>query len=311
MKKFLYVFNYPPEDKDLCALEFRAMFKREYISKYYLSNKDYDVNKSVFMKAKIDIWGINQDFYKLVKQITSLNKCYQDFKIIYLKNEITHVEYEETLQKCKEISWAIEGSVNMSKPQHTIAITKFNNVWLCGYYHHGIPSWKKHDYKPHTFSNSLDIRLARTLVNIAVSDNKEIKIVDPCCGMATVVLEGLALGIDIEGYDISREISWAARKNLRYFGYDESLINRTSIHDLNKHYDVAILDIPYNLYTPITYDEQCKIIESARKICDKMIIVTFEDMTKEINQAGFSIVDSCLRKKTEYVKFGRYIYVCV
>ena len=45
MEKFLYVFNYPPEDKDLCALEFRAMFKQEYTSKYYLSNKDYDVNK--------------------------------------------------------------------------------------------------------------------------------------------------------------------------------------------------------------------------------------------------------------------------
>ena len=42
MEKFLYVFNYPPEDKDLCALEFRAMFKQEYTSKYYLSNKDYD-----------------------------------------------------------------------------------------------------------------------------------------------------------------------------------------------------------------------------------------------------------------------------
>src|SRR5699024_4593661 len=161
------------------------------------------------------------------------------------------------------------------------------------------------------FSNSLDIRLARTLVNIAASDDKKIKLVDPCCGMATVVLEGLALGLDIEGYDISREISWSARKNLKYFGYDEYLINRTSIHDLNKHYDVAILDIPYNLYTPITYDEQCKIITSARKICDKMVIVTFEDMAKEIRQAGFSIIDSCLRKKTEYVKFGRYIYVCV
>lgn len=71
---------------------------------------------------------------------------------------------------------------------------------------------EKHDNKPHTFSNSLDIRLARTLVNIAASDDKKVKLVDPCCGMATVVLEGLALGLDIEGYDISREISWSARK---------------------------------------------------------------------------------------------------
>ena len=64
------------------------------------------------------------------------------------------------------------------------------------------------------------------------------------------------------------------------------------------------------MYTPITYDEQCKIIASARKICDKMVIVTLEDMTKEIRQAGFSIIASFLRRKQEKWKFGSYIYVC-
>lgn len=34
MKKYLYVFNYPPEDKELCALEFRTLFKDEFKSKY-------------------------------------------------------------------------------------------------------------------------------------------------------------------------------------------------------------------------------------------------------------------------------------
>ena len=311
MKKYLYVFNYPPEDKELCALEFRALFKDKFKSKYYLSNLNYSVDKSVFMKAKIDIWQINDDFNQLIKQIKSLHKEYQNFKVIYLKNQITHVDYQESLQKCKDISWAIEGSVNMSKPDHTIAITKLANNWICGYYHHGVPSWKKHDDKPNTFSNSLDIRLARTLVNIAAGNQDQVRIVDPCCGMGTVVLEGLALGLDIEGFDISREISWLARKNLKYFGYDEYLINKVSIHDLDKHYDVAIMDIPYNLYTPITYEEQCKLIQSARKICDKMVIVTYEDMSQEINQAGFLIIDGCIRKKTEYVKFGRYIYLCI
>ena len=282
MKKYLYVFNYPPEDKELCALEFRALFKDKFKSKYYLSNLNYSVDKSVFMKAKIDIWQINDDFNQLIKQIKSLHKEYQNFKVIYLKNQITHVDYQESLQKCKDISWAIEGSVNMSKPDHTIAITKLANNWICGYYHHGVPSWKKHDDKPNTFSNSLDIRLARTLVNIAAGNQDQVRIVDPCCGMGTVVLEGLALGLDIEGFDISREISWLARKNLKYFGYDEYLINKVSIHDLDKHYDVAIMDIPYNLYTPITYEEQCKLIQSARKICDKMVIVTYEEDRKSV-----------------------------
>ena len=39
----------------------------------------------------------------------------------------------------------------MSRPQHTIAITKLEDQWLCGYYHHGVPSWQKHDDKPNTF----------------------------------------------------------------------------------------------------------------------------------------------------------------
>lgn len=311
MNNYLYVFNYPPEDKDLCALEFRALFKENFVSKYFITNKNFSVDRSVFMKAKIDVWAMDNDFDQLIKKVTNLHQEYQEFKVIYLKNELTHVDYQETLNKCRELSWGIEGTVNMTKPKHTIAITKLEDNWICGYYHHGIPSWKKHDDKPNTFSNSLDIRLARTLVNIATGDNDKLTIVDPCCGMATVVLEGLALGLDIEGFDISREISWQARKNLKYYGYDEYLINRVSIHDLEKHYDVAIMDIPYNLYTPITYEEQCKLIKSSRKICDKMIMVTFEEMSKEINDTGFLIIDGCLRKKTEYVKFGRYIYVCI
>ena len=310
MEKYLYVFNYPPEERDLCALEFRALFKEEYLSKYYLSNIDYSVDQSVFMKAKVDIWSVDENFDRLIEKIKQFHYEFEEFKVIYLKNEISHVDYQETLQKCKDISWAIEGTVNMSKPKHIIAITKLNQLWLCGYYHHGIPSWKKHDDKPNTFSNSLDIRLARTLVNIAYQGDKSLKIVDPCCGMATVVLEGLALGLNIEGFDISREISWQARKNLKYYGYNEYLINKVSIHNLDKHYDVAIIDLPYNLYTPISYQEQCQIIESSRRICNRLVIVTFKEMSGEIIKAGYNIDDSCFRRKGEKNKFGRYIYVC-
>lgn len=128
--------------------------------------------------------------------------------------------------------------------------------------------------------------------------------------MATVVLEGLALGLNIEGFDISREISWQARKNLKYYGYNEYLINKVSIHNLDKHYDVAIIDLPYNLYTPISYQEQCQIIESSRRICNRLVIVTFEEMSGEIIKAGYNIDDSCFRRKGEKNKFGRYIYVC-
>ena len=294
MKQYFYLFNYPPEEYDLCALEFKYLFHEEY-QQCFITNKDIDVNISVFMKGKIDIWAISSNFDDLKEEVKRQNHNYQDFKVIYLKNPISHPNYQETLDKCKDISWFIAGSVNMSKPKHTIALTKVNDLWIIGYYHHGVPSWKKYDDKPNTFSNSLDIRLARTLINIAGENDQTKTMIDPCCGMGTVVLEGLALGYSIKGFDI---------------GFDGMLITKDDINKHQGHYDIAIIDIPYNLYTPITYKEQCDIINSARKLCNKLVLVSYEQMDQEIKQAGFEIRNRILRKKTEFVKFGRYIYVC-
>ena len=305
MKQYFYLFNYPPEEYDLSALEFKYLFHEEY-QQCFITNKDIDVNISVFMKGKIDIWAISSNFDDLKEEVKRQNHNYQDFKVIYLKNPISHPDYRETLDKCKDISWFIAGSVNMSKPKHTIALTKVNDLWIIGYYHHGVPTWKKYDDKPNTFSNSLDIRLARTLINIAGENDRTKTMIDPCCGMGTVVLEGLALGYSIKGFDISRK----ARCNLNHFGFDGMLITKDDINKHQGHYDIAIIDIPYNLYTPITYKEQCDIINSARKLCNKLVLVSYEQMDQEIKQAGFKIKDCILRKKTEFVKFGRYIYVC-
>ena len=91
---------------------------------------------------------------------------------------------------------------------------------------------------------------------------------------------------------------------------EEQMITKDDINLHQGHYDVAIIDIPYNLYTPITHQQQCAIIQSARRLCDKLVLVSYEKMDEEIQEAGFFIKDCVLRKKTEYVKFGRYIYVC-
>ena len=190
------------------------------------------------MKGKIDIWAISSNFDDLKEEVKRQNHNHQDFKVIYLKNPISHPDYQETLDKCKDISWFIAGSVNMSKPKHTIALTKVNDLWIIGYYHHGVPSWKKYDDKPNTFSNSLDIRLARTLINIAGENDQTKTMIDPCCGMGTVVLEGLALGYSIKGFDISRDISWKARCNLNHFGFDGMLIKKMILISIK---DIIIL----------------------------------------------------------------------
>ncbi len=311
MKKYLYIFNYPPEQEQLCQLEFKYLFGQKWVGKYYITNTDVLIDQSAFIKAKVDIFAMHENLTEAVKELEKKELSYIDFKVIYLKNSLTHVDYKQSLSWCKQVSWAIGGTVHMAKPSHVLAVTKIDSLFIIGYYHHGVPSWKKHDDKPFTFSNSLDIKLARTLINIACENKKGVTIVDPCCGIGTVVLEGLALNQQIKGFDISRDISYQARKNLMHYRFNPHIINRASIHDLHDTYDVAIIDMPYNLYTPITYNEQCDIITSARTICRRLVIVTHQDMSKEICKAGFLILDMCKLKKSTHASFMRIIYVCI
>lgn len=135
MKKYLYIYNYSPNEKELCEMEFRQIFHEEMKSKYYLTNQDFNYQRSVYIKGKLDIMFMSSRFEDIVKDVISKQLCYYEFKVIYLKNDITHVDYQESLQRCKDIALPIDGSVNMQKPKIIFAITKIYDQWIFGIYH--------------------------------------------------------------------------------------------------------------------------------------------------------------------------------
>ena len=160
---------------------------------------------------------------------------------------------------------------------------------------------------PHSYSNGLSLKMARAIINIAVEHNLDSKVVDPCCGIGTVVLEGLDLGIDIIGLEISKQIAHNARNNIEFFGYDRDIIQCGDMHNIKEKYDIAIVDIPYGIFSPITYEEQLEIIKTSRKIADKVILISFEDMDKELIDEEFKVIDKGTIVKN---RFTRYITIC-
>ncbi|MCJ7689660.1 MAG: SAM-dependent methyltransferase, partial [Clostridiaceae bacterium] len=131
-------------------------------------------------------------------------------------------------------------------------------------------------------------------------------IVDPCCGIGTVLIEAISMNLNIKGYEINAYIGKNAKTNLRYFGY-EDVITIGDMHDIKEKFDVAIVDLPYNIFTQITPGEQLAIMESTRRIAEKMVIITFEDMVMQINSVGFHIDDRCTVSKGT---FERHIFIC-
>lgn len=306
MSKYLYVYNYSPHEQALCEMEFQQIFQQKMESKYYFTNQYFDYTRSVFIKGRLDIIKESNEFDDIVSYIKDSHMCYYEFKVIYLKNEITHVDYKESLEKCKRIAFPIDGSVNFQNPKVVFAITKINECWYFGIYHNRAV-WSLRSEKPHSYSHSLNVRDARTIVNIAIGNESNLKVVDPCCGVGTVVLEALSMGVDIEGYDINRDVSYQARLNLEHFGYNPLLIQKKDMRTLTSTYDVVIMDIPYGVYSPFTFNQQVQLIQSAYLLAPRLMLVSHIDMSKTLKNIGYDIVDCATIKKGN---FERYMTLC-
>lgn len=305
-KKYFYMINYPKGEKELCELEMKSLFNIKLEGKKFFSHIYVNPTRSPFIKEGLSIIYEEDSLEKIINNIKRDNLSYDDFKVWYIKQEEGNVPYNERLMALREVGLVITGEPNIHEPKINIGVTVINNKWFLGIYEKNDFKWHIHDKKPRSYSNSIGIRTARALVNIAVGNNLEINLVDPCCGVGTVILEALSMGINVKGYELRWQIARDAKENLKFFGYDE-VIQCGDMHKIEEKYDVAIIDLPYGLFTPVTLKEQIDIIKSARKITDKLILVTFEDMDKYIEDSGFRIID---KAKVCKGKFIRYINVC-
>ncbi|MEE0931725.1 MAG: SAM-dependent methyltransferase [Clostridium sp.] len=305
--KYFYFINCSEMEKELCNMEMRSIFGKEIKEKYLFSEKNFDPSRSPFIKLQIKSIYIEKNLQDIINKIEEDKISYDDFKVNYIKSEDGDVPYEERLKAVREIGFVIIGFSDIHNPKIELAITKVKDKWIFGELIKNNYKWQRHNDKPHSYSNAVPLRMARALVNIAVGDNRDLTLVDPCCGVGTVVIEALDLGINVKGYEISKPIACNARNNIEFLGYNREIITSGDMHNINEVFDVAIVDIPYGLFSPVTLKEQVDIINTSRRIARKLVIITFEDMDNLITSAGFKIVEKCYMTKGNMM---RQISIC-
>ncbi|BDD03933.1 TRM11 family SAM-dependent methyltransferase [Aureibacter tunicatorum] len=309
MHKHIYSFNYPHNENDLCKFESRHLFHQEEKDKMLFSDIKIEPSSSAFIKKRIDVLLANPDYDKLIESIKEEKIRIEGFKLEYLQLEHDPTEYKDRLNKLRDIGHCIEGEPDYYNPTKLYALCWHEGLWYFGSLIKDDFDWHKHKQKPRSFSNSISMTIAKTLVNVASQGNKDKKLIDACCGVGTVVLEACFAGYDIEGCDINWKTCWHSRENLEHFGYSAE-IHRSDIKDLDKIYDAGIIDLPYNLYAYSDDDITANIIESTAKITQRVVIVSTTDIESFIKNAGLKIVDTCSIKKIGKTDFTREIWVC-
>ncbi|MFL6517761.1 MAG: TRM11 family SAM-dependent methyltransferase [Bacillus sp. (in: firmicutes)] len=270
-----------------------------------------DPSRSPFIKERIKMLYEAESLEDLYSQVETLQLNGATFKVNYVKNTGQSKSEKEGFEKRRaierELGLHLTGKADLRQPDRLFGVMNVNGNWIFGEYVKSEAIWFRHQKKPNSYSTALNTRVARAVVNIAIPNPNGIKAIDPCCGIGTVLVEARSMGIDMVGSDRNQLILPGARENLVYFGLIGE-INLRDMRDITNHYDVAIIDLPYNLCSVITLEEQLEMLQSARRFANRVVFVTVESIDEILIKAGFLIIDRAVAKKGVFI---REVIVCI
>lgn len=310
---YLYTFACHENELQLCEMELSTLLQTDLTinsagSSYVWSERCILPGRSPFIHGRLDVLGQGDSAAELLPVAREIRLMPEEtFKVVCLKAGDAVPDYEQALKLERDIGMCIRGTAQMKQPKVTFGLIKTGKKWLLGQWTESDKSWQVHQQKPQNYSTGFGVALARALVNIAVPEVEGHRLLDPCCGMGTVVIEALSMGIDARGNDLNALAVRGARVNLPHFGYDAQRITLGDMKELEGRYDSAIFDMPYNLCSVLPDHEQRAMLMKLRELCGRAVIVSTEWVQEHLLEAGWTIERYGTVRKSVFV---RHIWVC-
>ncbi|WP_409344006.1 TRM11 family SAM-dependent methyltransferase [Paenibacillus sp. MBLB4367] len=302
---YLYTYACHEDETELCALELRTLLGAEPSEGIAESGTAVDPSRSPFVKMRIAVLYEAESLEALCGRVEELDLHGATFKVLFAVG--SGIDYDKARAIERAVGLHIRGKADMRSPDKLYGIAVRDGRWLFGECIRSEAVWLKHAKKPQNYSTALSTRMARAVANIAVPDPAGVKAVDPCCGIGTVLVEAMSMGIDIAGYDINPLAVRGARTNLAHFGLP-NVVAIGDVRELTGSYDAAILDMPYNLCSKLSPGDQLSMLEGAGRLAGRVVIVTAEPIEEAVGLAGLAIADRCEARKGSFV---RQVLVCV
>lgn len=307
--QYLYIINHSEQDHNLCAFEFKALFDFELKDKVFFTNKEVDPSISPFIKNRIKIIYKKKTFNEILDLIVTDDFSVDDFMVKYVAMYKRDPNIDQGKEMSKEVGLRIYGYPSFKSPKIMLGITFHQGYWYFGYLNQNNNVWRAHKQKPYSFSSALGVNMAKVLINVASRGDTSKRLIDTCCGVGTVILEGVFAGYDICGWEINPKVAELARLNLAHYQYNAKIVTG-DMKEVKEHYDVAIADLPYNKFSHFDEEKQWNIIRYAKQIANRLIIVTSTDIKEKLCAEQLKIIDYCRAEKTIKGDFTRYIWIC-
>ncbi|WP_438449437.1 TRM11 family SAM-dependent methyltransferase [Gorillibacterium sp. sgz5001074] len=305
---YMYTFSSREWEVELVRMEQRTVFGAEAGPEGWLrSPVRFEPDRSPFVRQRLDVLFEAGSLEELVRQVDGFQVGEGTFKVRYVKTD-EPVEYDVQRRTESRVGAVIRGTVDVREPSRLYGVAHAGGRWLFGVHRPSEAVWLRHQNKPQGYSTALNTRIARALVNLALPDPDRdgTRLLDPCCGIGTVLVEALSMGLDASGSDVNPLAVKGARINLAHYGMSDVVMVR-DIGAVEGRYDAAVADLPYNLCSVSPPEEQLRILQRVRELAPRAVLVTTEEMDLLVEAAGLHIADRCTIPKGKLV---RHILLC-
>jgi len=300
---YLYLTSRSKIESDLISAEcFALTGARPDDNGIAISVKETDISHSAYTKSCIELMCDAKEIEGIYQNVANLGLHADGFRISVTK--IPRGLNLNSMEIAAEIAAHIGGSPNLTNPRVVFCVVATEHqLWFGKLLSANDRSWNKLAKKPHTTSSSLPARLARAVVNLVAQPGD--KLIDPCCGAGTILLEAAQMGIKVMGYDINPKMVWATQKNLTYFGL-EGLIRHGDARKITGEFDALATDLPYGMNTQASEKLYREILQNTKSLARKATLVAAKDISGLLRELGYSVNQVLTASK---YTFTRYVHL--
>ena len=284
--KYLYLTTIPNQDTELINAECTALTSHTPdIYGIAISETCVDVRRGAYVKSCMEILFEGGSVSEICAQVEAAQLYADDFRVSVVKRP-RHLK-ADTMKIAHIVGGVIGGNAHLTQPCVVfLVVITAERIWLGRVLSESDNRWVTHRKRPYVTSSSLPTRLARTIVNLIACPSD--RLVDPCCGTGTIVLEAAQMGMEVVGYDVNPKMVKATQANLAHYGLNVE-VHLDDARRIGGRFDALATDLPYGIMLTRDTLQDWEILQNLRSIAPKAAFVALRDLSRPLTDLGYRL----------------------
>lgn len=273
-------------DRELALAEALALSGgRRCAAKLVEADRRIDIGGTGYVSSGIELLASGAGLEDVCRQLAALDVASEGFAI-----EVRRIPGRLKIgrrETANALALVIRGRPDLDRPsERFLVFATADGFWMGRTLEAGKPEWRRFARKLHDFSSALPSQVARAVCNLVVRAGE--RVVDPCCGSGTLLLNAADLGASVTGFDINKKMVGATNANLLYCGFPAAA-ELGDATEITGRYDVALANLPYGHMSAVFPEKLEQMVVNIVRLAPRGALITIGDISPGIRESGAEV----------------------